>query len=348
MQAKARFERALQEYQNLLAQIEDQAELLRAQYQLNAEEINILITGQNQQESLNTAIRRSRDRQLTFQTRARQVSLVANAVAEAWPKTTGFIAGLANGVIADFTSGLRSSVLLAASVTSEILSQNANNESLAELDHQQAKELAQSQANIQLTTIHQELNDLQQLKQLEQLVRQEALSRLDLYTMQEAMQQAAGNYSSALARGQRISKTGCASVNNRRKTQQYRYGDMAFRIFRNDALEKYRAQFDTAATYVYLAAKAYDFDTNLRPGDPGQPGREFLNQIVKARTVGRINNGIPEVGLGGDDPGIGGPDGADEPELRGAQDPVGFQQSAVYHPGVFIAQPVVAGGARHQ
>ena len=37
----------------------------------------------------------------------------------------------------------------------------------------------------------------------------------------------------------------------------YRYKDMAFRIFRNDALQKYRAQFDMAARYVYLAAKAY-------------------------------------------------------------------------------------------
>ena len=38
---------------------------------------------------------------------------------------------------------------------------------------------------------------------------------------------------------------------------------MAFRIFRNDALQKYRAQFDLAARYVYLAAKAYDYETNL-------------------------------------------------------------------------------------
>ncbi|HWQ91160.1 MAG TPA: hypothetical protein VN673_05780, partial [Clostridia bacterium] len=299
LQAKARFERALQEYENLLAQIEDQAELLRAQYRLNGEEINVLITGQNRQESLNAVIRRSRDRQLDFQTKARTATLVANAVSEALPKQVGFSY--------DPFSVLRSAILLAGNVVSEIAVRNANSESLVELDHQQAKELAQSQANIQLTTVRQELSSLQQLKQLEQLVRQEALSRLELYTMQEAMQQAAGNYSGALARGQRIHED---LLRFRQQTaaqvQQYRYGDMAFRIFRNDALQKYRAQFDTAAMYVYLAAKAYDFETNLRPGDPGQPGREFLNQIVRARTVGKINNGIPEVGFNGD-PGLADP-----------------------------------------
>ena len=56
---------------------------------------------------------------------------------------------------------------------------------------------------------------------------------------------------------------------------------MAFRIFRNDALQKYRAQFDLAARYVYLAAKAYDYETNLLGGDNGA-GREFLTDIVRA------------------------------------------------------------------
>ena len=39
-------------------------------------------------------------------------------------------------------------------------------------------------------------------------------------------------------------------------TQEARYRDMAFRIFRNDALQKYRAAFDLAARYVYPAASA--------------------------------------------------------------------------------------------
>jgi len=293
LQAKARFERALKEYGNLLAQIEDQAALLQAQYNLNAQEINILDAGHNRQESLNAAIKRSRDRQLRFLTTGRISTITANAVAEFLPK----ISGLDN----DVTSTIRGAIMLRGTIDSEIATEFSNQESLAELDHQQAKELAQSQQNIQLTTLRQDGAILQQLKQLEENVRHEVLSRLELYTMQEAMQQASGNYMAALSRGQRIMED---RLRFRQQTaaqvQDYRYKDMAFRIFRNDALQKYRAQFDLAAMYVYLAAKAYDYETNLRPGDSAQAGREFLSQIARARTIGVINNGIPQTGARGD------------------------------------------------
>jgi hypothetical protein len=185
------------------------------------------------------------------------------------------------------------------------MTQNANRESLAELDHQQAKETAQFVNNIQLTTLRQERDILQQLAQLEQLVRQEASARLEIYTLQEAMQQTAGNYTATLARGQRLLED---QLRFRQETaaqvQGYRYRDMAFRIFRNDALQKYRAQFDMAAMYVYLAAAAYDFETSLRAGDPRRPGSAFMTDIVKARTIGLIQNGQPIVGTGNGDGGL--------------------------------------------
>ena len=295
LQAKGRFERAVKEYDNLMAQIEDQAQLLRAQFRLNAEEVSILSEGITSQSTLNEAIRRSRQRQLDFQTKARQATIVANAVAEALPKSAGFSF--------DPTSVARSAIMLAGGVISENANRNANRESLVELDHQQAKELAQALNNIRLTTLRQEQGIEQQLRQLEQLVRQEASLRLEIYTLQEAMQQAAGSYRSVLARGERIR----AELHRFRQQTaaqitSYRYRDMAFRIFRNETLQKYRAQFDVAARYVYLAAKAYDFETNLRPGDPSRPGRDFLQQIVRARTIGLITGGIPQTGGGLADP----------------------------------------------
>lgn len=307
LQAKARFERSLIDYENLISGIEDQANLLHAQYKLNADEITLLNSGQGVQETLNQAIRRSRERQLDFQTKARIATLVANAVAEGIPKVYGVIAGMAGGVIGDWVSAVRAAVLTAGSVTTEIMTQQGNRESLAELDHQQAKELSQSQQNIKLTTLRQEQAILQQIAQIEQQVRQEAPLRLEIYNLQEALQQAAGRYASSLARGQRLMED---RLRFRQQTagqvQAYRYNDMAFRIFRNDALQKYRAQFDMAAQYVYLAAKAYDFDTNLRPGDPSEPGSHFLNTIVRARTIGVIQNGEPLTGSLGD-PGLANP-----------------------------------------
>jgi hypothetical protein len=82
---------------------------------------------------------------------------------------------------------------------------------------------------------------------------------------------------------------------------------MAFRIFRTDALPKYRAQFDLAATYVYLAARAYDYETNLGDNDPRGPGQNFMTSIVRARSLGLVENGQPQTGAGRGDPGLADP-----------------------------------------
>jgi hypothetical protein len=296
LQTLVRFQRATREYENLLAQIEDQAALLRAQYNLNAAEIQILERGSGIQESLNEAIRQARQRQLRFQTIGRMASLTASAIAEALPVAVG----LAN----DVTSVARSAILLVGSVTTEAMTQLANHESMAELDHQQAKERAQAQQNVQLTVVRQEQALLQQVAQLQQLVRQEALARLEIYTQQEALQQAAGRYSSTLARGQRLIEDRLRfRQQTARNVQNYRYKDMAFRIFRNEALQRYRAQFDLAARYVYLAAAAYDYETNLKETNLGDNDRRVAadtlqTEIVRARSIGVFSGGEPQPGPG--------------------------------------------------
>jgi len=78
----------------------------------------------------------------------------------------------------------------------------------------------------------------------------------------------------------------------------YRYQDAAFRIFGNDALQKYRAQFNLAARYAYLAAKAYDYETSLA-GTDNAAGQRFLTDIVRQRHLGQIVNGLPVSGRTG-------------------------------------------------
>jgi hypothetical protein len=331
LQAKARFERALAEYDNLLAQMQSQADLLQAQYALNDAEINIINTTIGTQQTLNDKIRSSRIRQLVFRNIAQKATLVANALAEANPKVLGVIAGLAGGVIADATAPLRSAIQLSGAVVSEIMRDLADRETIVELDHDQAKEESAAQQNLKLTIVRQEQGVLQQVAQLEQLVRQEVLLRLEIYNQQEALQQASGRYSAALARGQRLLED---RLRFRQQTaeqiQSYRYKDMAFRIFRNDALQKYRAQFDLAAMYVYLAAKAYDFDTNLRPNDPSHAGSFFINRIVRARSLGLIQSGLPQTG-GLGDPGLADPMAAMSGNFAVLKTQLGFdntQQSA--------------------
>jgi hypothetical protein len=294
LQARARLDRALIEYDNLLTRVRDAADLLEAQHNLNAEEINILNTQLAEQQDLNYWIRNSHDQQLRNRRNARIFTLVGNALAEALP--------LSAGLSFDLTSTFRSLTRVAFTGIAESYLTDADSDALDELGHQQALQNKNSQTKIQLTTLRQEFGILQQVKQLEQLVREAYPLQIELYTLTESLQQIAGRYLATLARGQRLLED---RARFRRQTasevQSRRYKDMAFRIFRNDALQKFRAQFDMAARYVYLAAKAYDFDTTFLSED-AKAGEGFLTDIVRARLIGDIQGGLPQTGMGLADP----------------------------------------------
>src|SRR5262249_31353086 len=134
---------------------------------------------------------------------------------------------------------------------------------------------------------------LQKVKSLEQLVRSEVQVRYEIFELKEALRQAMGNYQATLAQAQRLAEERIAFRRSvAATTQQARYNDMAFRIFQNDALQKYRDKFDLAARYVYLAAKAYDYETCWLGSQSGS-GQKFLTDIVRQRTLGQIISGLP-------------------------------------------------------
>lgn len=84
--------------------------------------------------------------------------------------------------------------------------------------------------------------------------------------------------------------------------QGFRTRDAAFRIFRNEKLERYKALFDLSARYAYLAANAYDYDTGLLNTPKG---REFVARIVNSRALGVVKNGDPQfAGSNLGDPGL--------------------------------------------
>ena len=86
-----------------------------------------------------------------------------------------------------------------------------------------------------------------------------------------------------------------------------RYRNMAYQIFRNDELQRYSEAFDQAARYCYLAAKAFDYETGLLASDSQHTtGRDFMSQIVRTRTLGRMTRGA---GNAPDAPLVGGPAG---------------------------------------
>ena len=86
--------------------------------------------------------------------------------------------------------------------------------------------------------------------------------------------------------------------------QGFRVRDLAFRVFRNEALEQYKTLFDLAARYGYLAAKAYDYEAGLLGTHEGS---DFLNEFVASRALGVIENGRPQfAGSQTGDPGLSG------------------------------------------
>jgi len=78
--------------------------------------------------------------------------------------------------------------------------------------------------------------------------------------------------------------------------------DAAFRLFRNEKLERYKTLFDLTSRYALLAANAYDYDTGLLGTDEG---KGFVSQIINSRALGVIRNGEPQfAGSNTGDPGI--------------------------------------------
>ena len=294
LQSIGRYLQALDRYEAHLDQIEAQTVLLESLYQLNADVLQVMREGQAEQKSLNEEILLARSLQLAFRTMSRAVILIGRASAECLP--TNLVAGLASG--GDFTAPIRCSAEFSAQMFSQMLDSSADIVGLVELQRQHDKEWASAEQQIQITNYQGNYQVKQQVEALRQLVRQTPSLRLEIYMIEEAIKQATGRYQAAVGRGLRLLEQRTAF---RQRTageiSEHRYRDMAFRVFRNEALQKYRAQFDLAAQYVYLAARVYDYETNLL-GTHALAGRQFLSDIVKERTLGVVDGGTPLVGNG--------------------------------------------------
>ena len=300
LQARFRFQQSLSAYDDQLAQINQALKDLEAQYFLHSSEIILLSTTLATQSALDTEVLNATERELNWRRGARSADELAQGLAEMLP--TSLVAGVAAG--GDLTSVARGGIRLAGYAVSEALQYEGDQEQLSVLSDQQARQQVESASNLGLTTLRNDFDNEVALGRLRELVRQEPLRRLEVQQLYEALQQTMARYQSSLARGfrllddfNRFQKATAAKV------QKERYKDMAFRIFRNDALQKYQAQFDLAAKYVYMAARAFDFETNFDPSDNRSPSK-LLSQIMRSRAIGSIKNGIPQTAGTSGDPGL--------------------------------------------
>lgn len=291
LKARAQLNHGRIAYDNLRRQIQDEVELLRAQADLASFNVTVrtreaaTVFGINAISALTDQVK---EQMAAAEAKAKTA---AAAVAEGIPKV--------NGVDNDIGAPARATILTIGNMLSwgfTVLKVAAVG---GEKEAEFAKLVLESQTALMIECATQKYEIAQRVKAIEQLCREEVGKRVELYSLQEDVQQAFGGYLSALAEGQRLMEERYSfRVKTAAQVQDYRYQDMAFRIFQNDALQKYRAQFDLAARYVYLAAKAYDYETCLLNTETGA-GSKLLTDIVRQRTLGQLVNDLPVAGRQG-------------------------------------------------
>ena len=305
VQAETRLKQALKEYDKLLKDIDEQVTSLDGELDLAAKTVEITQGANKKKEDLMIGLQKLKRIQVMMNRGQAIADRVADGIAEAIPKN--FIAGatLIAGVAAG--GGVTTGGDVAAPARGAILASTIFNgfgmaSDVAEFGInglEAAIETTDMQSGLDVANATLKYEHQQNLKQVAAMMREEAPLRLEIYNQKEVVQQAGGRVLSTLAGAQRIieARTAWRKQFAGRATE-LRYKDMAFRIFRNDAVRQYRDQFELAARYVYLAASAYDYESNMI-GSAGNSGRAFLTDIIRHRSPGVIRDGLPIAGLPG-------------------------------------------------
>ena len=293
LQAAGAYMQALEAYGAAVDELQEK--LLGDLHGLNSEVIDIMTTAEGELRTLRNTIVAAHNAQIFFNRFAEVIHSTSEALAEGVPDAVG--------PSADIFCVVKSPLLVVGNLLAlpfEVQGDFAESaERTAELDFEMVKE----KRDLEIVEKEGQQAAREQLAVVEGLLRELPGLRIELYTLQEAVVQAMGRYGSAVGQGMRLlEEFAMYRQNAATDISSLRYKDMAYRIFRNDALQKYRGQFDQAAQYVYLAARAFDYETNLLAGDVSSSdnsGRGFLARIVKERVVGELVDGVPQGGLGG-------------------------------------------------
>ena len=288
VQANAQLKISAQNYDGVIQDVKSDIALLEANYNVNANKLKFLTKQKGEIVGRNVGIAIFKAVQLTMGHLSETTWKCGDAIAEAVPKVVG--------LATDALSVPRSTIKITAGAIAKAIEITSDVADLSQTALELSKEEITLQTEIDVTTEDQRFEILQRTKELESRVRNEAALRLELFNQQEVVRQAAQKYLTKLAEGQRLMEE---LVRYRRdiasQITEQRYQDMTFRIFRNDAIQKYRAQFDLAARYCYLAASVYDYETSFLGSDP-RAGRRYLNSLIKQRAIGQIVDGNPVVG----------------------------------------------------
>jgi hypothetical protein len=172
--------------------------------------------------------------------------------------------------------------------------------SIGKLIAEIALDVAENELNLAKADEERKLQIKEWLKDVEASVADESTLRIAIFKEIQALRGLSDQYRTLLDEGGRLIDER-AAFNKRvaAQTQKSRYQDMTFRVSRNHALQTYRSSFDLAARYAYLAASAYDYETNFSLTDPASPVDAY-GEIIKARSLDALSKAIEKVKLNHD------------------------------------------------
>lgn len=300
-QAITRFRRAVDNYDGFIIELETKLDLLELKFNVKRSQLEVKRTAQANAIAMDVLIFSAKVAAKAFG-QAKESTIEFGQVAkDGVPDVVGFSNDLGAPIQAVITlaSTVTSTVLQVLEIAAELTGEG--------LDTVKEQVDRQAELAIEVSGAIEEIKG--SVADIQTHLLNDSTLRFEMLLAEQEIQQKAAAWTRALAEGHRLLEE---RSRFRRKTagriQQYRYKDMAFRIFRNEAVQKYRAALDLAARYVYLTAKAYDYETNLLQSDGRGPGQDFLTSVVKARTLGVIDqSGRPQTGQINGDPGLADP-----------------------------------------
>jgi len=295
----ARLEQSKIGLQNLVDDIEADLEFLEELVGLQGLRIEFMREHRNEQVAATAVIGAIRLSLRTINTIISTAKSAAEAAAELPPRM--LIAGFSVG--GDFTSLARGALLAAGVAASGVQQALSIGEDAAGFAQELLKETLRLDNEIRLAGLGDELSNLQTVQSLEMKIRSIPASVIQVNLVREELIQAVSGYGSVLGQGLRLLEE---RERFRRQTKRqlriFRHNDLTFRLFHNDALQKYRAQFDLASRYAYLAVQAFDHETNVLGSGYHIGGfddvDEALEAVIQARSPGALVAQTPAGGTG--------------------------------------------------
>lgn len=284
---QARLNTAYAQHKTLIGKIQNEIDLLEENHAIRGDQIDVLNSDGVRFGSANgIAVIAERTGEI-LEKSGQNIYNFFNGVAEAPPKVVGFAF--------DPTSGLRFGIKVLGSATQISMSNIASAVMRGiGIPARIASDQISFENRITIYKAGYQVEIVKQLTVIESLMHDELAMRSRIVELQQEQVNATGVYQQLLGEAARLMeerelfRRDIAS-----RTLDKRYQDMTYRVFRNDALQKYRASFDLAARYTYLAAKAFDYETGLLSDD--STDQSFYENLVRQRTLGYFAGGTTPV-----------------------------------------------------